>query len=431
MNFAVSRRHLPHSTYTETARLEPPTPTLSGRQSARVVIVGCGFTGLSAALHLALDGIDTIVVEANEIGWGASGRNGGQVNPGLKWEPDALEAAFGADLGHRMAELGDAAPQLVFDLIAKHGIACAPTRGGTIRAAVSKRSEIGIRDHVRQWQSRGADIRLIDRSEVAEIAGTSAYALASHDLRGGSVNPLGFARGLAAAAIAAGARIFCGSHAWRLRQFAAGWLLDTVGGSVLADTVVIATNGYSDDLWPGLRRSIVPVYSSIAATEPLPPELAAAIMPARPVLYEMSAAYAYYRVDAEGRLLMGGRSVLRDSSDMADYRGLIAHAERLFPALKSVRWTHCWNGRTAITPDHLPHIHEPAEGVHIGLGYNGRGIAMATAVGRMLARRVAGGRIEELDLPVTGISPIFGHFAWPVAVQARLRWESLRERLGV
>jgi glycine/D-amino acid oxidase-like deaminating enzyme len=426
-----ARRPLPRSLYAETAMASPPTEPLRGDASTRVAIIGGGFTGLSTALHLAEAGVPALVLEAHEIGWGASGRNGGQVNAGLKWEPESLEATFGPDLGPRMVRLGGEAPDLVFDLVARHGMACAPARGGTIRAAVAPRSEAGVREYQRQWAKRGADVVLLDRPGLAALTGTKAYPLGAFDRRGGSLNPLGYARGLAAAALASGAGIHSGATATGLRRSGSGWQVQTPGGTVRAERVVIATNGYSDGLWPGLRRSLIPAFSAITATEPLPEELAAAIMPARPVLYEMSAAYAYYRVDDQNRFLMGGRSVLRDSSDFSDYRGLAAHALRLFPALRGVAWTHAWNGRTAITWDHLPHVHEPEDGLHVGLGYNGRGVAMATAMGQMLARRAAGGAREELDLPVTRIAPIPGHFAWPLAVKARLHWERLRERVGV
>jgi glycine/D-amino acid oxidase-like deaminating enzyme len=422
---------MPASLYAVTARAAPPEAPLTRDVKTQVAIVGGGFTGLSAALHLAAAGVDAAVLEANEVGWGASGRNGGQVNAGLKWEPDEIKSVFGADLGERMIKLGGSAPDLVFELIARHGIACEPARGGTIRAAVSPRSEADIREFHRQWQARGAPVELLDRAGMAAATGTSAYPLGCLDRRGGNINPLGYARGLAEAALKAGARIFSGARATKLAQNGKTWEVHTPLATVTAERVILATNGYTDDLWPGLRRTVLPVYSAIIATALLEPGLAMSIMPARPVLYEMSAAYAYYRVDAQNRFLMGGRSVLRDSSNFRDYARLVDHAVRLFPQLRQVEWTHWWNGKIAITWDHLPHIHEPAPGLHIGLGYNGRGIAMATATGRMMAKRAGGGPAEELDLPVTRMSPITGHAVWPFAVTARLKWDQLRERVGL
>lgn len=423
----IARRPLPRSLYAKTAIPAPDTLPLEADAAAKVAIVGAGFTGLSAALHLAEAGVDTLVLDASAIGWGASGRNGGQVNPGLKWEPEELVETFGADLGGRMVKLGDEAPQLVFDLIARHGIDCAPQRGGTIRAAISEASAAGVRDFQRQWSARGADVVLADGKEMAALTGTGAYTLGAHDRRGGQVNPLGYVRGLASAALKAGARIHTDTPALKLARGAGGWEIATPGGTVRAERVILATNGYSDDLWPGLRRSVIPVFSSITATEPLPAQVRAPIMPNGVVLYEMSSAYAYYRLDDEGRFLMGGRSVLREATAPVDYTALVDHATRLFPVLRAFEWTHRWNGQVAVTWDHLPHVHEPEAGLHIGLGYNGRGVAMATATGRMLARRAAGGGPETLDLPVTRIRPILGHAAWPLAVKTRLKWDRLRE----
>ena len=158
-------------------------------------------------------------------------------------------------------------------------------------------------------------------------------------------------------------------------------------GTVRADKLVLATNGYTDDVWPGLRRSIVPVFSAIVASEPLPRRA----MPTRSVLYEMGRVTVYYRFDRANRLLMGGRSLQRDISDPRELQYLIDYAERLWPELRGVRWTHAWSGQLAITPDHYPHVHEPDESVLVCLGYNGRGVAMSTAMGPQLARRVIGG----------------------------------------
>jgi len=427
----VAREPAPRSLYVKTARPTPPTAPLAGDANAEVVIVGAGFTGLSAALHLAEAGRDALVVEAREIGFGASGRNGGQVNPGLKWEPERLAAKFGADLGGRMARLGAGAPDFVFGLIERLGLDCEARRTGTIRAALEARKEAGLRAHVRQAQDLGADIAFLDRAAIAKATGSHAYLMGSLDRRGGCLNPLSYARALAEAALAAGARIATETLALRLTRDGEGWRLETERGFVRASRVILATNGYTDALWPGLERTVVPVLSSIVATEPLPPAQAQAILPEGSALYELSASHAYYRIDASGRFLMGGRGVLGPSSAFADYAHLVAHARHLFPALRTANWSYCWNGRVAVTPDELPHIHEPEAGLHIALGYNGRGVAMASAVGARLARRAMGEPAEALDLPVTRLRPIPGHFAWPLAVAARLKWERAREALGV
>ena len=244
------------------------------------------------------------------------------------------------------------------------------------------------------------------------------------------MNPLGYARGLAQAAINAGAAVHGATPVASVRRQGADWRLDTPGGTVRAERVVLATNGYTDAIWPGLRRTVVPAFSAIAATEPLPDAVAATIMPGRGVLYEIAPITVYYRLDAWGRLLIGGRSVSRDTSDPAHYRRLMRYAERLFPAVRGLRWTHFWNGQVAITPDHYPHLHEPAPGVVAALGYNGRGVAMATAMGGQVARRVMGAADDAMDMPTTSLKPIPFHGLWRSAVAARLAYGRIQELLG-
>ena len=273
---------------------------------------------------------------------------------------------------------------------------------------------------------------LLDGEAGFAATGTRRYPAILRDPCGGSVNPLGYARGLAQAAIAAGARLHGGSPAIKLARTAAGaWRVETPTGAVMADRLVIGTNGYTDDLWPGLKRSVVPVWSGITATEPLPEEIARQIMPKGGVLYELGSVTVYYRLDSGGRLLMGGRSSLRDMQGPEGFRYLQRYAVKLWPALRNVAWTHGWNGQLAMTADHYPHLHEPESNVLIALGYNGRGVAMATAMGGLIARRIGGEAAETLEMPLTDLKPIAFHGLWPLAVQGRLAWGRLRDRMGV
>jgi glycine/D-amino acid oxidase-like deaminating enzyme len=198
-----------------------------------------------------------------------------------------------------------------------------------------------------------------------------------------------------------------------------------------AEHLVLATNGYTDDLWPKLQQSVVPVYTAIIASAPLPDAVAASILPNGSVLYETGNTTIYYRLDRWNRLLMGGRSPLRDLVGMSDARHLIDYAVRLWPALSNVAWTHVWNGQVAITTDHHIHVHEPADNVHISLGYNGRGIAMATAMGVQLSRRVAGEKASELPMPITDIKAIPFHGLWKPAAATRLAYGRFRDWMGL
>lgn len=428
---AYSAKPLPPSLYAETAIPPIDLPPLQGEARATVAVIGGGITGLSSALHLAERGIDVLLLEAHQPGWGASGRNGGHVNPGLKPDPQEVEHDFG-ELGQRMVRLSYAAPEALFRLVERHQIQCEARQAGTLRAATTAATLIGLESLAQQYAARGLYARLLDQAEAATATGTSRYRGILLDPSGGSVNPLGYSRGLARAAMAAGARLHADSPALRLQRVAGGgWRIFTPAGVVTADRIVIGTNGYTDDLWPGLRRTIVPVWSGITATEPLPDSIARQIMPAGGVLYELGSITVYYRLDIGNRLLMGGRSKLHEMGGASGFGYLQRYAERLWPALRGTRWTHGWNGQLGMTPDHYPHLHEPEPDVLIALGYNGRGVAMATAMGGIVARRIGGEPAETLDMPITDIKPIPFHTLWPLAVQGRLAWGRLRDRLGL
>ena len=264
---------------------------------------------------------------------------------------------------------------------------------------------------------------------LATATGTERYLAAMWDRRGGDLNPLSFARGLARAAIHAGAVIHGRTRALRVDRQGADWSVGTRAGTVTAAQVVLATNGYTDDLWPGLRRTVVPLFGAIAATTKLPDRVAQAVMPSRAVLYESGAITVYYRVDAAQRLLIGGRGPLREIAATSAIPHLLAYAQNLWPVLRGVQWTHAWGGRLAMTRDQYPHVHEPARGVIACLGYNGRGVAMATALGTQLAQRISnpGG---SFDMPVTTLKTIALHALWPLAVRAAIARGRLSDYLG-
>jgi glycine/D-amino acid oxidase-like deaminating enzyme len=422
---------LPPSLYADTAVPPAVTPALDVDRNVSVAIIGGGYAGLSTALHLAEQGTEAIVLEAREPGLGASGNNGGQLNPGLKLDPDAIEATFGADLGGRMIAFAYNTPGFTLDLIRRLGIACAARQNGTLRAAYHETHAAAVETTAEQCMLRGMPVSVLDRDALRETTGTDRYVRAMFDARGGDVQPLNYARGLARAALAAGASIHGQTPATSLRREAGRWRIETPAAVVGAEKVLIATNGFTDDLWPGLRRTIVPVFSSIAATEPLPDPIARQIMPTRSVLYESGHITVYYRIDASNRLLMGGRGPMRWIKDPSSVAYLTRYATRLWPALEGIRWTHGWNSRLAMTADHYPHVHEPGPGALAYLGCNGRGVALATAMGQQLAKRLVGGETAEIDMPITGLKPIRFHALWPVAVKGVVLYGRIRDRLGL
>ncbi len=375
--------------------------------------------------------MDVVVLEANEPGWGASGRNGGQVNPGLKHDPDQVEADFGGGLGARMVALSGNAPNLVFNLIQRHQISCSALQSGTLRSAITRQGGSKIRVSAEQWIRRDQPVSVLEQDEVRSVTGTDRYQAAMLDRRGGQLNPLSYARGLAQAAMQQGATVHGNTNVLAMRRTGSVWRLETPAGVVTADKLVLATNGYTDNLWPGLRRSIVPLFSAIAATEPLPEALVQSIMPFRSSLYEIGSVTVYYRIGTDNRLVIGGRSVQRDVRTAETLRYLTDYAARLRPALRGVRWTHGWSGQLAYTPDHYPHIHEPDDSVLVCLGYNGRGVALSSAMGPELARRILGGGTAAIDMPITTIREMPFHALWRSGVAARVAYGRIRDMLGL
>jgi glycine/D-amino acid oxidase-like deaminating enzyme len=416
--------------YHETAEPTAVGPPLSGAERAEVIVVGGGITGLSAALHLAESGTQVALLEAHAAGWGASGRNGGQVNPGLKLDPDEVERRYGADLGGRMNALAGAAPQFVFDLIKRLRIDCQARRNGTLRAASSAHQAQRLRATAAQLARRGAPLELLEGAALAQATGTQHYTLALLDRRGGDLHPLRYARGLAAAARAAGATLHENSRALSLRNDGRLWHVSTATGSVAAPRVLLATNGYTDDLWPSLRKTIIPVFGAIAASAPLAESVARDILPGRSVLYEIGAITHYYRIDASQRLLFGGRGPMREVTDPASIKHLLAYARQLWPAIGRLEWTHAWGGQLAMTTDHYPHIHEPQAGVTICLGYNGRGVAMATLMGALLAARIAD-TAARFDMPISALRRIPLHVFWRTGVRAAIIRGRFNDWLGI
>ena len=427
----MSRRPLPLSLYAATARPIPVTPHLDGDLRADVVIIGAGFTGLSTALHLVEQGINVVVLEAHEPGWGASGRNGGQVNPGLKWDPDDVEKDFGPDLGPRLVRFAWGASDATFSLIGRHGIECDARQGGTMRAAYLPRDAEAVRRLAEQCQRRGMPVTLLEAEAVHQATGTSRYLAVLRDASGGDVQPLDYARGLAAVAMKVGAKIYGGTLVTKLSVGGKGWIISTPRGRVTADVVIVGTNGYSDNLVRGLKRSVVPVFSSIVATEPLDTTLARRILPIGGVLYEAAGITTYYRVDKARRLLMGGRGPQHSRIDRQALVHLTDYAMRLWPDLKGTAWTHAWNGQLALTADQYPHVHQPQKGLIACVGYNGRGVAFSTVMGSELAKLALGKDPSEIHLPLTPIRPIRMHAFWRIGVAVKQIELRLRDRFGI
>ncbi|MSP67515.1 MAG: FAD-binding oxidoreductase [Alphaproteobacteria bacterium] len=420
---------LPPSLWAETAPPPAPTPPLPESRSAAVAVVGGGYTGLSAALHLAAAGVETVLLEAAEPGWGASGRNGGQVVPIFRALPSAIEARFGREAGRRLGSLAAESADLVFDLVARHRIDCEPVRRGWLQATHAPGRIDTIRRQVEEWGERGAPVRELDRAAAQELTGSARYVAGWTHAGGGHVQPLGYARGLARAALTAGAAVHGGSGVKALARDGTGWRLETARGAVRAQTVLLCTNGYTDDLWPGLRQSLIPVQSIQFATEPLGDNLRRSILPRNHCASDLRRILFYYRLDAAGQLLFGGRGARGDESPARLFDRLYDSLLRLYPHIGRPRVTHRWGGRTAVTLDSLPRLNALAPGLYTGYGYNGRGVAMATMMGKLLAERALGRAAEAVPFPETALSPIPLHALRVPVTAAVIAWKRLQDAL--
>ena len=382
---------LPDSLWAATAPPGPECPPLESNADADVAVVGAGYTGLSTALHLARAGRRVTVLDAGEPGWGCSGRNGGQVNPGgMKMLPDDVAAILGPVWGERFLEFGDRSCDLVFELIERYGIECEALRPGYVQGGFGAKGRRFNREWARQWTARGREARFLDRDRIAALLGTRRYDSGMYDARGGNVQPLAYARGLARAAISEGATVHGASAATAVVRDGAGWSVRTGRASVRCEFVVLATNGYTDDLWPGLRRTVVPVASFVTATAPLGHNVLPTVLPGRHAVSETARIIVYYRLDRHGRFIIGGRGPWFNVTDRGDAPHVRAAALALFPQLEGVDWEYLWAGWPAITRDHLPRLFALDRGVYTGLGYNGRGVASATMMGQQLATVILG-----------------------------------------
>jgi glycine/D-amino acid oxidase-like deaminating enzyme len=396
---------LSHGLWEITAPQAPPTSPLKGEVRADVAIIGCGYTGLSTALHLAEAGAKVVALEAAEIGFGGAGRNVGLVNAGMWLAPDEIVKRLGADYGERLLKLLGDGPSEVEALVNKHGIECEFVRNGTLHCATGPTGLAKIEERRVQWGARGAPVKVLSREETARRIGVDIYAGSLIDLRAGTIQPLAYARGLARATLAAGALIHTQSRVHTAERVGTIWRLTTGGGTVAADWIVVATDAYAEGApWPEGKREQIRVPYFNFATRPLAPELAGSILPGREGCWDTRMIMNSFRFDQAGRLLFGSIGALR-------FAGLEVHRawakralRKTFPQIGEVEFEAQWYGMMGMTSNALPRFHRLAENVVSFCGYNGRGIGTGTVFGRLLADHVLG-RLSEKDLPLPVTEP--------------------------
>lgn len=264
---------------------------------------------------------------------------------------------------------------------------------------------------------------------MAQLLGTGHYLGGWEDRRAGHVQPLSYVRGLAAAAQRAGAMIHTDSPAVSLSRQGAKWRVATPQGAVDADQVLLATNGYTDGLWPGLARTVVPMISFQAATTPIPEALGKDILPEGHAASDTRRLLWYFRRDAHGRLIMGGRAPYREDLGAADANHVRDAVNRLYPQLRNTPFEFHWSGRVAMTQDHIPHLNRLDDGLWAALGYNGRGVGMATLLGRFLADLASGVPAQDIPFPVTSMRPIPGYPFTRLVARALVSYYRVRDQL--
>ncbi|MBL8669142.1 MAG: FAD-binding oxidoreductase [Alphaproteobacteria bacterium] len=430
----AARPDHPDSLWAATAAAAPPASPLDGDRDVDVAVVGAGYCGLAAALHLAERGTDVAVIEAAEIGWGASGRNGGQVNPGLRPALADIAALHGEEAARRLVQAADEAPDALFALIARLGFDCGASRPGALFLAHTPAMLDLYKARAERGAKAGLGTRFLDKQAAAALLGSDRYCGGYVDPRGGQLNPLSLARGLAAAAIRRGAAVHVRTPALSLAREGTGdaarWAIATPRGRLRARAVILATNAYTDGLWPGLRETVLPVNSFQIATTPLDESQRRAVLPQSHAAADSRRLILYFRKDPEGRLVIGGRASFTTRDRPVEYGIMKRVLQDIFPQLGNLRVAHGWAGTLAITWDRLPHLHEPAPGVLAGLGFNGKGVALATVMGRVLAERALGASAASLPFPTVPVAPIPLHrFRQPI-LHLAMQWNLLMDRIG-
>lgn len=421
----------PASWYAATAQPLTPFPTLTGAVQADVCVIGGGFTGLSTALHLAEAGRKVVLLEAHRVGFGASGRNGGQLGSGQRMEQDGLEQMMGQEEAQKLWALAQDAKTLVTSRIAHHAIDC-HYKPGIAHACFSPKEVADEHSYVEHLQNRYGyeEITPLTQSDMAALCPSPRYVGGSLDMGAGHLHPLSFAFGLAEAAAQAGAQIHELSHVTQIED-GAKVKIHTAQGHVIADQLVLACNGYLGGLEPEVARRVMPINNFIAATEPLGAD-AARVLTQDVAVADSKFVINYFRLSHDGRLLFGG-------GESYGYRfpSNIAATVRkpmvdIFPHLKDIRIDYAWGGTLAITIKRMPYLRRLRSNVISASGYSGHGVGTATHAGQLIALALCGQSDGFDTMARVPAMPFPGGPALRSPLLAlAMTWYALRDRLGV
>jgi gamma-glutamylputrescine oxidase len=371
-------------------------PSLSGEIQADVVIIGAGYTGLSAAHHIAKSGLVPVVLEANRPGWGASGRNGGVITAKFRQSFRGIDAVHGRAMAKRMYDIAHESTEIVEELVSEFGITSARlTRTGQVKAAHNQATLRAAIDEA-EWMKRemgDADVRILDAHEVREETGSQAFVGGVLNPGSGGIHPLNYLHGLAEGLAARGIAIYQESPALRLRREDNGVIAETPDGAVRARQVIIATNSYSDltDATRHMQHTLVPFRSAIIATDKLPHNLAGSLMPTGRTYTETKRMMRWFRM-VDDRVIFGGRGAFGKQDSEPAFDALRKAMTGIFPELSDVPLAFKWSGLVGMTLDSVPHIGWLDDRTLFSMGYNGAGVAMSSLMGRYLAAFIRGER---------------------------------------
>jgi len=422
--------HAP-SYYAATVTEQVHSSEMGAVERADVCVIGGGFTGLSTALHLARGGLSVVVLEQALLGWGASGRNGGQVHVGLRRDQDWLENKVGAGEARRLWDLSlDARTHLDW-LIRTYGIAC-DFRAGYLHADHKRAYCHHTRAYVEKLR-RDYDyesVRYVSEEEIRALVATGSYFGGSLDTRGGHLHPLNLTLGIARAAKSHGARLYEHAEVSRIARMGPGWELRTATSVVRADKIVVACNGYLRGLSSDVAAHVMPINNFVAVTEPLGKERADSLIASELAVSDSRFVVHYYRMTPDHRLLFGGGENYRYTfpSDIAAV--VRPRVLGVFPQLRDVRFDYAWGGTLSITPTRMPYLREVAPGCYNASGFSGLGVVLAPYAGKILAEAILGdaaafNAFARVPVPKFPGGP---RLRWPTLVAA-MSFYALRDRL--
>ncbi|MBD8891257.1 NAD(P)/FAD-dependent oxidoreductase [Roseibium litorale] len=420
------------SYYAASANPAPDRPTLSGDLTTDICIVGAGYSGLSTGLHLAEKGYKVVMIEAAQVGWGASGRNGGQIVAGLNASLQTIRMRYGADTATFVAGLVQEGGHIIRERIKTYDIQC-DLKEGNIFAAYTGAHMRELEDRLKLWASYGLhNQEMLSKEQLRKHVASDVYAGGMIDHSGGHVHPLNLALGEAAAFESLGGVIFEQSPVVKVDTAAARPKVMTSGGSITCNTLVLCGNAYLGHVVPELTARVMPVSTQMLATAPLGEDRANALIPTDVCVEDVRYILDYYRLSADKRLIFGG-GLVYGGTDPKDIKAkLLPNLEKVFPQLKGVAIDYAWSGNFALSFSRVPQMGRLGNNTYFAHGYSGHGVTGSHTFGRILAEAISGDRSRFDVFEKVPWYPFPGGrmFRVPYSVMGSW-WYALRDRLGV